>query len=48
MSLLPYLQSVDDWSEWVRHILGWFDLLCYAIAAFCGFKFSYNAVADKY
>jgi hypothetical protein len=48
MSLLEYVASVENWSQWASHILGWFDLLCYAIAAVCGYKFSYDAVADKY
>jgi len=48
LSLLEYVASVEDWSAWASRILGWFDLLCYATAAVCGYKFSYDAVADKY
>jgi hypothetical protein len=48
MSLLDYVRSVQDWSGWAGRILGWFDLLCYAIAAVCGYRFSYDAVAEKY
>ena len=48
LSLLEYVASVEDWSAWAGHILGWWDLLCYATAAVCGYKFSCDAVADKY
>ena len=48
LSILDYLSSVGDWGEWMTDILGPYDLFFYAVATYCGYKFSYDAVADKY
>ena len=48
MSILDYLSSVDDWGAWMTEILGPYDLFFYGVATYCGYKFSYDAVADKY
>ena len=48
MSILDYVASVDDWGAWMTDVLGPIDALFYAIAAYCGYKFSHDAVADKY
>ena len=48
LSILDYLRSIEAWGEWMTAILGPLDCLFYTVAAICGFRFSYNAVADKY
>jgi hypothetical protein len=48
MSILDYVASVDDWGAWMTEILGPLDWFFYAVATYCGYKFSYDAVADKY
>ncbi|HEU0010842.1 MAG TPA: hypothetical protein VFT34_13575 [Verrucomicrobiae bacterium] len=48
MSILDYISSIDDWGEWMTEILGPYDLFFYAVATYCGYKYSYDAVADKY
>ena len=48
MSIMDYVASVDDWGAWMTDILGPLDWFFYAVATYCGYKFSYDAVADKY
>lgn len=48
MSILDYVSSIDDWGAWMTATLGLYDFFFYAVATYCGFKFSYDAVADKY
>lgn len=48
VSVLTLIREVDDWHKWSAGIRGWGSLFCYALAAVCGYKFSHNAVADRY
>jgi len=48
MSILDYISSIDDWGEWMTAILGPYDLFFFAVATYCGYKYSYDAVADKH
>jgi|GEM_PF-3967481 len=48
MSFLDYVASVDNWGTWMTDRLRPFDWLFYVVATYCGYKYSYDAVADKY
>ena len=48
MSILDYVATIDDWGAWMTGVLGPLDWFFYAVATYCGYKFSYDAVADKY
>jgi hypothetical protein len=48
MPFFEYVQSIPNWSEWMTDSLGWGDLLFFGIAASCGFRFSYTALAGRY
>ena len=48
MSILDYIRSIDSWGAWMMDIFGPLDWFFYAVATYCGYKFSYDAVADKY
>ena len=47
-SLFEFLRSVESWSGFMESILGPKDLVFYAVAAFFGYRYSHDAVADKY
>ena len=46
--VLEYLQSVKDWSQWINDSIRWSDLFFYFVAAACGYKFSFDALGEKY
>lgn len=48
MSLLEFIQSIESWSGFMEQVLGPKDLVFYALAAFFGYRYSHDAVADKY
>lgn len=48
LSLLEFIRSIESWSSFMEHVLGPKDLVFYALAAFFGYRYSHDAVADKY
>lgn len=48
LSLLEFIRSIESWSSFMEHVLGPKDLVFYALSAFFGYRYSHDAVADKY
>ncbi len=48
MPLLEYMENVKDWGLWVNASLRWPDLFFYAVAMCCGYRFSHDALAERY
>lgn len=47
MALLDYLRGIHDWTGWLADVMRWPDLLFYAAATFCGYRFSFDSVPGK-
>ena len=48
LSLLEFIRSIESWSSFMEQVLGPNDFVFHALAALFGYRYSHDAVADKY
>ena len=48
VSLLEFIRSIESWSSFMEQVLGPNDFVFHALAALFGYRYSHDAVADKY
>ena len=48
VSLLEFIQSIESWSSFMKQAIGPKDFVFHALAALIGYRYSHDAVADKY
>jgi hypothetical protein len=48
VSLFEFISGIQSWGGFMQDVLGPKDFVFYAIAAYFGYKRSYDAVADRY